>query len=93
MIYSVPLLIIDDLGTESATAAKFTELINILDTRSRNTGRCPRRTLISTNLSPKDLYRFYDERIISRLLGDSFTLCIFSGDDIRLSRKLKKNNL
>ena len=45
--------------------------------------------VISTNLSLNDLYNRYDERILSRLIGN-FTICKFIGEDIRLKKKKLK---
>lgn len=81
-IFEVDLLIIDDLGTETMSNVKFTELFNIINTRLlRN-----KKILISTNLTLNQLYKEYDERVISRLIGN-FTICKFVGDDIRLKKK------
>lgn len=78
--FNANLLIIDDLGTENLTAAKFAELFTILNSRliTSNT-----KTIISTNLSLEDLSKNYDSRILSRLIGN-FTICRFFGNDIRL---------
>lgn len=81
-IFDVDLLIIDDLGTEIMNENRFTELFNIINTRLLKN----KKMVISTNLTLKDLYNEYDERVISRLIGD-FILCKFIGDDIRLKKK------
>lgn len=81
-IFNVDLLIIDDLGTETMNNNKFTELFNIINTRLLNN----KKMVISTNLTLNDLYNRYDERILSRLIGN-FTVCKFIGDDIRLKKK------
>lgn len=81
-IFNVDLLIIDDLGTETMNNNKFTELFNIINTRLLNN----KKMVISTNLSLNDLYNRYDERILSRLIGN-FTICKFVGEDIRLKKK------
>lgn len=81
-IFNVDLLIIDDLGTETMNNNKFTELFNIINTRLLNN----KKMVISTNLTLNDLYNRYDERILSRLIGN-FTICKFIGDDIRLKKK------
>ena len=88
---SVDLLIIDDLGTEKQTGTRYSELLEILDTRARGTCRADGRrtllrTIISTNLSPKNLFTYYGERVTSRLLG-GFDLIRFAGDDVRLRRE------
>ena len=83
-LFNVNLLIIDDLGTENLTAAKLTELFTILNTRLLNPKT---KTIISSNLDLEDIKRIYDERILSRIIGN-YCICKFFGDDIRL--RLKK---
>lgn len=80
--FNVNLLIIDDLGTENLTAAKFAELFTILNSRLITPKT---KTIISTNLSLEDLSKNYDSRILSRLIGN-FTICRFFGNDIRLQK-------
>ena len=81
-IFTVDLLILDDLGTEAMNNAKFSELFNILNTRLLK----DKKILISTNLTPQDIKREYEERIFSRFVGD-FIICRFVGEDIRLLKK------
>lgn len=81
-ILEAELLIIDDLGTESPTAARYAELLTILDVRSANDGQKPCKTIISTNIDLKKLFEYYDERIVSRIIG-GFDMYKFAGDDIR----------
>lgn len=81
-IFDVDLLIIDDLGTEAMNSAKFSELFNILNTRLLKN----KKILISTNLTPQEIKREYEERIFSRFVGD-FIICRFVGEDIRLLKK------
>lgn len=80
--FNVNLLIIDDLGTENLTAAKFAELFTILNSRLITPKT---KTIISTNLSLEVLSKNYDSRILSRLIGN-FTICRFFGEDIRLKK-------
>ncbi|HEX2925369.1 MAG TPA: ATP-binding protein [Ruminiclostridium sp.] len=81
-IFSVELLIIDDLGTEPLSDARYAELLNILNTRqSQNTVRTC-KTIISTNIGPKKLYELYTERIASRIVG-YFDRLVLAGKDIR----------
>ncbi len=87
-INSVDLLIIDDLGTESKNNLKITELFNIINTRLLNQNNKITKTIISTNLSLQDLYNTYEERIVSRIIGN-YNACYFFGDDIRIKKKLK----
>lgn len=81
-ILDVDVLIIDDLGTETLSNNKFTELFNIINTRLLK----DKKTVISTNLTLNELGHEYDERIISRLIGN-YIICKFVGEDIRLKKK------
>jgi len=84
-ILNVDLLIIDDLGTESINSMKFTELFSIINTRLLNSTKTT-KTIISTNLSLDNLFSTYDERIVSRIVGN-YDICYFFGDDIRFKKK------
>lgn len=90
-IYSVDLLIIDDLGTETKNNLKITELFNIINTRLLNQNNKITKTIISTNLSLQQLYNFYEERIVSRIIGN-YDACYFFGDDIRIKKKFTVTN-
>lgn len=81
-LFNVNLLIIDDLGTENLTSAKFSELFTIINSRLLNPQT---KTIISTNLSLENLAKNYDDRILSRLIGN-FNICKFFGEDLRLKR-------
>lgn len=83
-LLNVDLLIIDDLGTECVNNMKFTELFNIINTRLLNQKNIT-KTIISTNLSLQNLYNTYDERIVSRIIGD-YNICYFFGEDIRFKK-------
>ena len=89
-ILNVDLLIIDDLGTENINSLKFAELFNIINTRLLNQNNHITKTIISTNLNIDNLFKTYDERIVSRLVG-SYNICRFFGDDIRFIKRNKKN--
>ena len=84
-LLNVDLLIIDDLGTECTNNMKFSELFNIINTRLINNVK-PVKTIISTNLSLERLFSAYDERIVSRLVGN-YNICYFFGDDIRFIKR------
>ena len=84
-LFEVDLLIIDDLGTENVTDARRSELFNILNTRILNGSKKKIKTLISTNKELKDLVNYYDQRIVSRLIGN-FDVYRFFGEDLRLQR-------
>lgn len=81
-IFDCELLIIDDLGTESQTAARYAELLTILNTRQINNTIKPCKTILSTNLGAKKMEEFYTERVVSRIIGD-FEKLNFSGNDLR----------
>lgn len=80
-ILEVPLLIIDDIGTEpmtkNVTKEYFFDLIN-------ERGAAGRKTVIVTNLPFHELDERYGERIFSRLMDKRFSQKIlFKGRDIR----------
>ena len=79
-LFEVNLLVIDDLGTENASGAKFTEMFTILNTRMLKPNT---KTIISTNFTLKELSQIYDTRIMSRLIG-SFDILGLFGNDLRL---------
>ncbi|RCX16067.1 DNA replication protein DnaC [Anaerobacterium chartisolvens] len=81
-IFEVGLLIIDDLGTESQTAARYAELLTIINTRQMNNFSSPCKTIISTNIGARKLDEYYTERVSSRIIG-CFDRLMFIGDDIR----------
>ena len=76
--YDCDLLIIDDLGTEvinQFTLSCVYNVINIRLTRKKS-------TIISTNLTQKELRDKYWDRVTSRLLGEYLPL-MFTGTDVR----------
>ena len=83
-ICSVPFLVIDDLGREKQSDTRFADLLDILDSREALHRAKGLATVISTNLGPREIMSFYDERISSRLLGD-YDVIRFSGKDLRLT--------
>ena len=82
MLFDADMLIIDDLGTESISTITISDLFNVINSRYLN----QTSTLISTNLTYKQLTERYTDRIISRIFGQYTTLKLY-GDDFR---KLKK---
>lgn len=86
-IYSADLLIIDDLGTETKNSLKITELFNIINSRLLNQDNKITKTIISTNLSLQEMYNNYEERIVSRIIGN-YNACYFYGEDIRMKKRL-----
>ena len=87
MILNVELLIIDDLGTEKQIATRYEEMLEILNTREMHGRKRPCKTIITTNMTPQNLFDTYGERVASRILG-TFDVLRFCGDDIRLKRKM-----
>lgn len=83
-IFSCDLLIIDDLGTESANSLTVSQFFVCLNERIRN----KKAMMISTNLRLSDLATIYSERISSRIVNE-FTLLKLYGEDIRIKKKLK----
>lgn len=83
-IETCDLLIIDDLGTEMPTSFITSALYNIINTRLI-TGR---KTIITSNLTPKELTGRYSPAVLSRLEGDFMSLR-FVGRDIR---RIKSGN-
>lgn len=75
------LLIIDDLGTEYINQFTASCLYNLINTRE-NKGLA---TIISTNLSAKELAGKYEGRIYSRIVGSDYTVLFFSGKDKRIN--------
>ena len=80
--YSVPLLLIDDLGTEPLWEnITLEQIFALLEYRIQN----GLQTVISTNLPLEQIRERYTRRIYSRLLDQSLSLVLqFQGQDIRL---------
>lgn len=72
------LLILDDLGAEFSTQFTVAQLYNILNTRMIN--NLP--TIISTNLSMREIEEKYSQRVASRIVGSSVPIQ-FCGRDVR----------
>ena len=84
-VLEADLLIIDDLGTESLNSMKLSELFTILNTRILNLNNKVTKTIISTNLDINDIFRIYEERIGSRIIG-YYDIYRFFGEDLRFKR-------
>lgn len=84
-VLEADLLIIDDLGTESLNSMKLSELFTILNTRILNLNHKTTKTIISTNLNIKDIFKNYEERIGSRIAG-YYDIYYFFGDDLRFKK-------
>lgn len=83
------LLILDDLGTEPRSDARYAELLTLIELRKNRDSTCTTKTIISSNLDIKRLFQEYNERIASRIVGEFDTFRFF-GDDIRIVKKIKK---
>lgn len=83
LLTNAELLIIDDLGTERQTGSRYAELLDILNSRELMSRKRICKTIISTNLSLKNIFSAYGERVASRIIG-GFELLEFVGDDIRI---------
>ena len=83
--YDAEVLIIDDLGSEMTSAFTVSALFSIVNSRM-NAGKS---TIINTNLSQNDLEETYNDKIVSRILG-TYKVLFFSGDDVRLKKKIKQ---
>ncbi len=81
------LLIIDDLGTEFPTSFSNAAIYNILNSRIM----LRRPTIISTNLSLKELEKSYTQRMVSRIIGNNIQL-EFVGTDVR-QKKMKRKRV
>lgn len=81
-LYSCDLLIIDDLGTEFTNAFVSSQLFSCISERDLNR----RPTIISTNLSLRELQSRYSDRVFSRI-ASSYEICKLAGRDIRLQKR------
>ena len=80
-IFECDLLIIDDLGTEFANSYTIAQLYKCINNRLIYN----KSTVISTNLSLRDLRDNYTERVASRIASNYHFIDLF-GDDIRLKK-------
>ena len=78
LLFDSDLLIIDDLGTEISNTFTNAEIFNIVNTRIIK----GKKTIISTNLTPKEISEIYTDRVFSRIL-DKFLPLKFYGRDLR----------
>ena len=76
--YDCDLLIIDDMGSELTNQFTVSVLYNLINQRMNKN----KPTVISTNLTQKELRERYADRITSRLFG-IYKPLMFSGTDIR----------
>ena len=80
--FDCTLLIIDDLGTEFSNQFTVATIYNLLNSR-QNKGLA---TIISTNLSPEELAKKYEDRIYSRIIGGGSKILPFEGRDHRVAK-------
>lgn len=80
------LLILDDLGTEFQTNFSNATIYNLIN--SRIMYQAP--TIISTNLSVKEIQSAYSKRLVSRIMGD-YKRLFFLGNDMRQYLKNPQN--
>ncbi len=76
--YDADLLIIDDMGSELTNQFTVSVLYNLINQRINKN----KSTIISTNLTHKQIRERYEDRITSRLFGLYLPL-LFSGTDVR----------
>ncbi len=76
------LLILDDLGTEPSTKTSSSAIYRLINQRVLVSGL---PTIISTNLTYRQLEKEYDSAVLSRLLGE-FQVKLFRGEDIRMAK-------
>ena len=86
LLESCDLLILDDLGTEFRSSFSVASVYSIINARLL----LRRPTLISTNLSMRELQERYSDRFASRIAGNYVRL-MFLGHDNRMQRLLQKN--
>lgn len=79
------LLILDDLGTEFTSQFSSAAIYGIINTRLL----VKKPTIISTNLTTREMVKLYSERFASRIIG-SYKRLIFVGKDIRQQKRMEK---
>ena len=87
-ILHADLLLIDDLGTENKGASRYSELLTLVDRRLAP----GLHTVISSNADAGAIKASYDERLLSRLMGN-YAIYRFFGDDIRLQLSRRRRGL
>ena len=85
LYFESDLLIVDDLGIEFVNSFTTSEIFNIINTRLLR----GKKTLISTNLSPKELSETYTDRVFSRVF-QKFVPISFFGPDLRWQGREKR---
>ena len=83
-IVNCDLIIIDDFLTEFISSYSVAAIYNIINSRIMMN----KATIISTNLTMRELEKNYTERLVSRMIGNNIRL-EFLGEDVR-QKKLKE---
>lgn len=86
--FSCDLLILDDLGTELTNQFTVSCLYHLINTRINHGASM----IISTNLTPSELGERYEDRILSRFMGEFLPLR-FMGKDIRMERLRQRREM
>ena len=81
-LFDAELLILDDLGTEPQSQTSASAFYRLINTRASVLGL---PTIVSTNLSYRQLEKQYDTAILSRLLGE-FQVKLLQGSDVRMAK-------
>ncbi len=76
------LLILDDLGSEFSTSFSVATIYNIINSRLIE----KKPTIISSNLTVKEIEARYSPRVLSRIMG-GYSVIPFRGSDIRMRKK------
>ncbi|HCR44507.1 MAG TPA: ATP-binding protein [Ruminococcaceae bacterium] len=79
------LLILDDLGTEFSSQFSSAAIYGIVNTRLL----VKKPTIISTNLTTREMVRLYSERFASRIIG-SYKRLVFAGKDVRQQKRMER---
>jgi len=85
IVREADLLILDDLGTEKVTASRLDIIMGVIDSR---TSRENKSTIVSSNLSLKEISEIYGERLFSRL--SAMKIVNFKFEDTKDLRILTK---
>ncbi len=86
ILLDADLLVLDDLGAEYDSSFNTATVYNLLNTRINQ----QRPTIISCNLTTREIQAKYNDRIVSRLLA-TYESLLFVGNDIRQLQKF--NNM
>jgi len=86
-LMSCDLLILDDLGTEFPSQYVNAALYHVVNSRLLSS----KPTIISTNLSMKELEERYSDRFASRIAG-FYGMLEFLGKDVRIQRRRAKSS-